>query len=168
MTRAVTTYDANQGDPLAPAMDLWTVDLAASHPGHLRIIRDRAVELIRSGTARKALEALRKPATPKEIAGAVAKLIQDVPPRGEARIPSASFADEISAQRPTAAALEVAITVLRRTATFQPAIAEALQALQAAERDIGAQVALLERLPRRIQEVDRALAKTANTPKLMT
>lgn len=149
---------------LDAVLAIWMTDLDAWALGDLRKARDRAVAFIQDGGARTALKALQRAATPAEIARAVDRIRQDIPPRGDAVVPNRSIAEEIQAAKPSAAVLEAAVVRLRRRAVFAPAISEVLQAIQEEAGLFGCRVAMLERLPARIREADRALAKSANGP----
>jgi hypothetical protein len=99
-----------------------------------------------------AVSMLRKPATKRDIATCVAKLIAAFPNAGKldpafARI----LCEDLAAYQPTFGALDAATRNLRRTATFIPTISEVLQELaSASERIPGPEI--LAELPSRIEE----------------
>ena len=113
-------------------------DGTAGTAGDLRDALAAANALIgRQDVARAEIQLadLKRPATRREIAGALAGLVAAFPnaAKKELQIYGRLLAKDVSDAAPSCGALGHACTILRRTSRFLPAISEVLEAIRSAE-----------------------------------
>jgi hypothetical protein len=109
------------------------------------------------------LDAVRQPATVKQIAALCARLVAAYPTKNRDPEFGSILFEEVAATQPSVGALEATVRHLTRTEKFLPSVAEVLEALDAAESRLAHKSRELEAAPERIEEareeVPRLIAK---------
>jgi len=111
-----------------------------------------------AGYALKLLSAMQRPATCREVREHLAILMGCLAgSKADAEVFGRMLVIDVGALSPSIGALEAACRNLRRTSTFTPSIAEVLQALTEAEKQLTGARWRLEQLPRLIAEAESRL-----------
>ncbi len=124
----------------------------------LRAARDACAAALQSGEARMLAESIGAGMPEKELVMTVGEMIGSFPPRPgqDLQIFTRMMVLDVIRAAPSRAALDAACRSLRASCTFLPSIKEVLDAVEAQKAACASRAALLERLPRRIAELDRA------------
>jgi hypothetical protein len=109
--------------------------------------------------ASEAIAAAERPATTREIAVTLGRLLKAFPNAGKADVETFGelLVGDVIDARPSIAAVVQGCTKLRRTAKFLPVIAEVLDALREVDDGIRAAKLRLEAMPARVVELKRAV-----------
>ncbi len=116
---------------------------------HEHLLQVAEAVLPESETHLARIQQLSAPASKVQIANHLALLLKSFPNAGKdnAEVFGRMLCEDVGAQQPTIGALEAACRVLRRTSRFIPTIAEALEALTAAEESQRKTIAILKNFP---------------------
>jgi hypothetical protein len=110
------------------------------------------------------LDAIMQPATIKQIGVALARLVAGYPTKNRDPMFANVLFDEISSVQPSFGEMDLAIRRLLRTEKFLPSIAEVLEALSDAERDLNEKRRKLAKAPGRIEATRARLKCLERTP----
>lgn len=142
-------------------MELWEVFRPGEKhdPMLLRAARERALEVIQSGAAKKIHEGLTRKATRMDIVAAIAELIAAWPSAksSDLQIFSRLVAEHVEAISPCRMALLAACSAIIANKTFMPAVAEVRAAVQDKHDFYKARADLVMRLPQRVIDVQKEL-----------
>jgi hypothetical protein len=125
-----------------------------------KIVEEAETLLAAVSVASEAIAEAGRPATRKEIAIALAKLLlRGWPNAGKADVEGFGelLAEDVTAARPSIAALVQGCAKVRRTSEYFPTIAKVLEAIREVDDGIRAAKLRLEAMPARMAELKRAV-----------
>lgn len=140
---------------------IWDVDLETADRGELRQLCGTAAAALQHGQPSALAARIRAIATPEEVVRAIDELLAAFPAlrdRTDSRVFARLMAEELTVDKPPAAALRAGVRALIRESAMPPYIADVLAAVGAQKAACESRAVLLDRLGQRVREVAARLA----------